>query len=198
MHRLTLTAMDLPLPASMPPRERSAGAAPDQALAVAFGELATDYYERVFQFLARQVRQRHEAEDLTQRTFIRAFRAFPRFDRARPFAPWIFTIARRELIDYYRRLRPETAELEEAHAVSRAAPDRAAEQEDAAARVWELAEALPPKQRQALLLHYGEGFSLPEVAAIMNLTHVHAKVLVFRARQRLRRAWGEETREMDR
>ena len=69
----------------------------------AFSALAGEFYDRVFQFLAHQLRDRHEAEDLTQRTFVRAFRAFSRFDQDRPFGPWIFTLARRELVDFYRK-----------------------------------------------------------------------------------------------
>jgi RNA polymerase sigma-70 factor, ECF subfamily len=167
-------------------------ASPAREGADAFSLLAKEFYERVFQFLAHQLRDRHEAEDLTQRTFVRAFRAFGSFDQNRPFAPWIFTLARRELVDHYRRRRPDPVELEEGHFSSEGAPDGDFERRDEADQVWQLAEELPPKQRQVLLLHYAEQFSLPEVAEILGLTHVHAKVLLFRARNRLRKLWDAQ------
>ena len=158
-----------------------------------FSALAKEFYERVFQFLAHQLRDRHEAEDLTQRTFVRAYRAFDRFDQTRPFAPWIFTLARRELVDHYRRRRPDPVELDEHQAVSESSTAHDLEVRDDADQLWDLADELPPKQKQVLLLHYAQQFSLPEAAEIMGITHVHAKVLLFRARNRLRKLW--DTRE---
>jgi RNA polymerase sigma-70 factor (ECF subfamily) len=158
----------------------------------AFSALAREFYDRVFQFLARQLSDRHEAEDLTQRTFVRAYRAFDRFDQDRPFGPWIFTLARRELIDFFRKRKLTAVELDEAHAVSEDAPGDELDRRDEADQVWALSESLPPKQKQVLHLHYAEHFSLPEVAEIMGITHVHAKVTLFRARKRLRGLWDAQ------
>lgn len=166
--------------------------------AEAFSPLAKEFYDRVFQFLANQLRDRHEAEDLTQRTFVRAFRAFARFDRSRPFGPWIFTLARRELVDHYRRRKLDAVELEENHAVTIGSPGHDAARADEAEQIWELSDRLVPKQKQVLLLHYSEQFSLPEVAEIMGISHVHAKVLLFRARNRLRDLWESRQKEVAR
>lgn len=156
-----------------------------------FAALAGEFYERIFHFIIHQIRDREDAEDLTQRAFVRAWRAFHRFDPERPFAPWIFTIARREIADFFRRRKPGSVELMDEHASTAHSPRGEAIQGDDAGRVWNLAESLPQKQRQVLVLHYAEGFSLAETAGIMGLTHVHAKVLAFRARKRLRLLWNE-------
>lgn len=188
--RTLLHQTDFPMALSeSAPLPHTVTASPSRDEAEAFSALATEFYERVFQFLAHQLRDRHEAEDLTQRTFIRAHRAFARFDQSRPFGPWIFTLARRELVDHYRRRKPDPVELDEAHAVSTGSPRGEVTRKDEADQIWSLADELPPKQKQVLLLHYAEQFSLPEVANIMGITHVHAKVMLFRARKRLRSLW---------
>ena len=63
------------------------------------------YQARVFSLAWRMVRQREDAEDLTQDTFVRMFRAAARYDPTRPFADWLFTIASRLCIDHIRRRR---------------------------------------------------------------------------------------------
>jgi RNA polymerase sigma factor (sigma-70 family) len=143
----------------------------------AFSALAREFYDRVFQFLARQLSDRHEAEDLTQRTFVRAYRAFDRFDQDRPFGPWIFTLARRELIDFFRKRKLTAVELDEAHAVSEDAPGDELDRRDEADQVWALSESPSGETKAgpapALCRTF---FTLPEVAEIMGITHVHAKV----------------------
>ena len=171
-------------------------AAEADRLATVFSGHAATHYERVFQFLAQQLRDRHEAEDLTQRTFIRAFKAFARFDEERSFTPWIFTIARRELVDFYRRRRPDPVELDESLAGSTEELSEDLERADDAGRIWELARQLKPNQHQILLLHYAQDLPLPEAAAAMGITHVHAKVLLFRARQKLRSLWAQGEQEL--
>lgn len=161
-------------------------------LARAFSALADEFYDRVFQFLAHQLSDRYEAEDLTQRTFVRAFRAFARYDQSRPFGPWIFTLARRELVDFFRKRKLNAVELEETHAVSDERPGGNLDRRDEADQIWALSERLPGKQKQVLHLHYAEHFTLPEVADIMGITHVHAKVMLFRARKRLRSMWDSQ------
>src|SRR5436309_8144365 len=51
----------------------------------------------------RMLRREEDAEDVAQETFVRVFRALDRYDPARPFAAWIFTIASRLCIDHIRR-----------------------------------------------------------------------------------------------
>src|SRR3989442_9975265 len=68
-------------------------------------ELMARFERPVFSLALRMLRQREDAEDVTQETFVRVFRALDRYDPARPFAAWIFTIASRLCIDHLRRRR---------------------------------------------------------------------------------------------
>lgn len=153
----------------------------------AFRRLAEAYYAPVFQFLARQVPDRADAEDLTQLTFIEAYRSFGRFDPGRPFAPWIYTIARRCLADFYRKRGFPNEDLSEGMADPEPDPREAASRSESADRLWAAARRLKPKYHQVLLLHYHEQFSLGETAGILGLSVPHVKVLLFRARKLLKK-----------
>lgn len=60
---------------------------------LAFGVLAKRYFALVYHFAAASVQNPQLAEDITQEVFIRAYRSLARFDRRRPFKPWLFAIA---------------------------------------------------------------------------------------------------------
>jgi RNA polymerase sigma-70 factor (ECF subfamily) len=152
-----------------------------------FPSLARQYYEPVYRFIVRQVPSPEDGADLTQETFIRAQRNFSKFDLERDFAPWIFTIARRTVADFYRQRRQYHELLEEVHADSAADPRECLDADEAAEEVWRLARKLKPKFHQVLLLHYAENLSLKQTAKAMGLTEVHIKVLLFRARAALKR-----------
>src|SRR5882672_2716979 len=68
-------------------------------------ELMARYERPVFSVAMRMLRQREDAEDVTQETFVRMFRALERYDPSRPFSAWLFTIATRLCIDHLRRRR---------------------------------------------------------------------------------------------
>src|SRR5438477_4866475 len=68
----------------------------------AFGDLYVRYYQRLLRFCIRRVGNVHEAEEITQEAFARAFTAMPRFAGERRFYPWLTVIAARLCIDSHR------------------------------------------------------------------------------------------------
>lgn len=148
----------------------------------AFEELVRQYEARIFGFLQRHMGNAHDAQDITQETFVRAWRAMHRFDPSRDFASWIFVIARRAAANHFRARRPHD-ELSE---------DLASEQTDSlasdeSAALWSAARRLKPNHYEALWLRYAEGFSVKETARVMGLTTIHVKVILHRARKELAR-----------
>jgi len=152
-----------------------------------FSALAKEHYEPVYCFIARQVSNKADAADLTQQVFVKGFQSFDRFDLDRAFAPWIYTIARRSLADFFRSNRYRGEPVHESLVDPQANPREATSRKDGASRIWEMASTLKPQFYQVLLLHYKENFSMQEVARIMGITTTHAKVLVFRARAALKK-----------
>lgn len=158
-----------------------------------FGLLAREFYVPVYRFIAQQVPSPDDAADLTQEAFLRAQRSFGQFDPAREFAPWIFTIARRTLADFYRQRENQHELLEDAHADPGPDPRERLDSVEGADRIWEHVKRLKPRYHQVLLLHYRENLSLKETAAAMGLTTVHVKVLLFRARAALKHRLPADT-----
>jgi RNA polymerase sigma-70 factor (ECF subfamily) len=126
----------------------------------------------------------HDAEDLTQEVFVRAYRSIQKFDTHRPFAPWLFTIARRAAATFYRRIRP-TVEIQHETPSDAADPQKQAESRDDCDRIWSYARSLKPRYFQVLWLRYREEFSMQEISEILGTTNINTKVLLHRARSDL-------------
>jgi len=159
-----------------------------------FEQLYRSHYRRV-RGLCRQLLGRADsADDAAQETFVRAYRAFDRYDPTQPFAAWIMTIASRYCIDVVRR-RAKEAEIFGDAAAERAEPDsNDASTLDALVATERAAElnaaiaALPDKYRIPLVLAYFEEASYDEIASVLGVTRNHVGVLILRAKQALRRA----------
>src|SRR5262245_5187053 len=104
------------------------------------------------------VRRSEDAEDLTQETFVRMFRALSRYDQTRPFAAWLFTSASRLCIDHIRRRRVSPISLTQRERESEEEyeievedpglkPDEAAVHAEESRRAADLIDSLPPHYR---------------------------------------------------
>jgi RNA polymerase sigma-70 factor, ECF subfamily len=150
-----------------------------------FGEIVRKQQSRVFNFLCQLTRNRHDAEDLTQQTFIKAFHHLASFDCRRPLINWLLTIARHNAYNHFRDTKRWT-EIPNDTAGSEPSPARAAETRDRADNLWDRARAvLSPREFEVLWLRFAEELSTAETARVVGLTQVHVKVLVYRARQTL-------------
>ena len=154
---------------------------------VAFEELVQRYERRVYGFIANACGGHPDASEVTQDTFVRAFRAIDQFDPRRAFGPWLFAIARRKCIDHHRAAGP---------AADAPLPERPDHDDPAAllvrqedrADLWDLARrSLCELQFQALWLKYAEDLSVAAIATVLGKTRTHVKVLLYRARLALGR-----------
>ena len=147
-----------------------------------FETLVFRYEGRLVRLLGRWTGNAHDAEDLTQAAFVAAYRGLPRYDPGRPFAPWLFTIARRLAISHARAARPSEALSDELPAAED--PRGAVMGADGESRVWETARALLTEAVfTALWLRLAEGLTVREIAQVMGKTTVHVKVMLHRGRR---------------
>ncbi|MBM3834711.1 MAG: RNA polymerase sigma factor [Verrucomicrobia bacterium] len=149
-----------------------------------FELLVEQYEKRVFTYLWQFTGNSHDAEDITQETFLKAYQNIHRFNPAYAFSTWLFTIAKRTAISHFRSIKP-SEELSVEHEASVIDPSAALEIEDEKKSLWTLARKLKPKQYEALWLRYAEGFSIAETARIMQTNQIHVKVLLHRGRSLL-------------
>jgi RNA polymerase sigma factor (sigma-70 family) len=123
-----------------------------------------------------------DAEDITQTTFLNAYRSLEQGVRPRKPSNWLLTIASNAIKQRFRhdQARPHQVELDDRIASS--------EVEDDGPTVGELLTALakiPPQQRQAIVLREFEGRSYSEIAGILGVTTSALETLLFRARRSL-------------
>ncbi len=124
--------------------------------------LVRRYYTAILRYCLHRCGSGERAEDLTQETFLRLFRSLPGYTGKRKFRAFLYTIAERLCIDESRRMRPcslEEQQLAAEYDELRRAEDRA--------EIDGLLEALPPEQRTAVLLRYGEQLSFQEIGSVM-------------------------------
>lgn len=149
-----------------------------------------DHYADVFRYVRRRVGSLTEAEDLASDVFCRAVAGLQRYRPMRSSAlPWLYTIAAHRIADHYRQGR-SAEQLGEAELVPDPGPDPSdlIERRDLVSQVWALAQSLPPSQRRALWLRYGEQLELREIAARMGRSVEAVKLLVHRAVRGVRMA----------
>jgi RNA polymerase sigma-70 factor (ECF subfamily) len=153
----------------------------------AFAALYMRYFDRVYTYLKAIFRDDpHEAEDVTQQVFVRAFEGLPRYERrGHPFRAWLFTIVRNQAMSQLRRR--GRSELVEPRLIDEQRESEASE-DDMAALSWvtdrELVmfvERLPLSQRQVLILRYMLDLPAKEVARVLDRSHVDVRMLEHRA-----------------
>ena len=175
----------LPGPEASPSDEATRIRAAAAGDARAFEEIVHEHHRRVFNFLFHLTRHRHDAEDITQQTFIKAYHHLDSFDCRRPLINWLLTIARRTALNHFRSAK-RWEYMPAEPACGAPSPAHQAEVKDRAHDVWERARrVLSQREFEVLWLRFAEELSTEETARIMGLTQIHVKVLVHRARQHL-------------
>ncbi len=169
--------------------------------AAAFEELVMRYQNRVIGILIHLTRKREQAEDLAQEVFLRVFRARKRYTPDAKFSTWLFTIANNVALNAKRSLaRRREVNLgadgrdddgppaldQMALEASGLMPTRQLDKAERAQMVRLASEALPERQRVALLLSKFENMSYVEIAETMEMTVQATKSLLSRARENLR------------
>lgn len=151
----------------------------------AFEEIVRRHSRRIYNFLHQFTRHHHDAEDLTQQTFLKAYQNLHRFDCERPLINWLFTIARRTALNHFRAAK-KWEEVPDDTPSESPSPANQSENSDAAENLWAHARRiLSQREFEVLWLRFAEELSIEETARIAGLTATHVKVLVYRARQQL-------------
>jgi RNA polymerase sigma-70 factor (ECF subfamily) len=147
------------------------------------------HQDRLFRYLLRLAGEKAVAEDVFQQTWLQVAERIGRYDRSRPFAPWLFAVARNLALDHLRRRQPESLdELPEPEAPARpdADPFARAVALQRGARLADAVAALAPLDREVLTLRFEEDLALPELAERLAVPLPTAKARLYRALTRLR------------
>ncbi|ATX83376.1 RNA polymerase sigma factor SigW [Bacillus velezensis] len=164
----------------------------------AFAEIVDLYKDKIYQLCYRMLGNVHEAEDIAQEAFIRAYVNIDSFDINRKFSTWLYRIATNLTIDRIRKKKPdyyldaEVAGAEGLTMYSQIAADGVLP-EDAVLSL-ELSDTiqkkilkLPDKYRTVIVLKYIDELSLIEIGEILNIPVGTVKTRIHRGREALRK-----------
>ncbi|MGG1675608.1 RNA polymerase sigma factor SigW [Neobacillus sp. NRS-1170] len=163
----------------------------------AFGEIVEIYKNSVYQLCFRMLGNKHEAEDVAQEAFIRAYVNIKSFNQELKFSTWLFRIATNLCIDRMRKKKPDyylDAEVAGTEGLTMYSqipsntplPEKELESLELQETVQKEILKLPEKYRSAIVLKYVEELSLNEISEILDLPLGTVKTRIHRGREALR------------
>jgi RNA polymerase sigma-70 factor (ECF subfamily) len=157
----------------------------------AFKEVVTLHQQKVFLLAYSIVRDREDALDVVQETFMRLFQKLDTYDRERNFQAWLLQIAKNLSIDHYRKHRGRRWELESDKAVEELpilAEDHASNPESSDLRgvIARNLERLAERQRLIFTMKHFNGLEYREIAQVLGISVGTVKSLHFKAVRNLR------------
>jgi RNA polymerase sigma-70 factor (ECF subfamily) len=163
------------------------------AAEVDWDEAYREQLPRVYNFFRYRIGPGPDAEDLTARTFEKAWIARDRYRRdLGAFGTWVMTIARRVAIDHLRSRRPHLP-LESAAEVSGGpTPEEIAERRSDVERLGERLRALDDRERELVALKYGADMTHRAIARLTGLSESNVGTILHRTVQALRAGWSEQ------
>ena len=153
----------------------------------AFALLVPRYRDKVFRLSFSMLRDRAQAEDVSQDIFLRVWRALPGFAGQSQLSTWIYAISKNACLSGLRKRRPQVSlDLDDDEYHPQIAGLAAPEADDSATvSVAQVLDQLPERYRQAVVLFYMEDKSYDQTAASLGLPLGTVKALLHRARKRL-------------
>ncbi len=161
---------------------------------MAFDLLFTRYQHKILNLIARHLNDPAEVEDVAQETFIRAFRALPRFREESAFYTWIYRIAVNTARNHMavRSRRPPARDVDVADAPfvdggevlrEREDPETAMARDQLSAEIGRAISDLPEDLRSAISLREYDGLSYEQIASVMDCPVGTVRSRIFRARE---------------
>ncbi len=166
-----------------------------------FEKLVKKYLKPIYNFTYQLTKDRTQAEDLTQDTFIKAWKNIKKFDKTKSFKTWLFVIARNSAFDYFKKKKAipfssfeadgENNKLEEI-AEDCVLPDKMAEIKDLEKQLETKIRKIPEKYSIILLLRYKDDFTLKEIAEIVRKPYNTVKVYHQRGLKELKKVFDKK------
>lgn len=169
----------------------------------AYTEILNRYQDQIYHFIYRMVKNAAQAQDLTQETFIKAFRALATFNSDYAFSTWLYKIAANNCIDFFRKKKLKTfsldvpiqakdGELQRDFADHDQNPEHELISRERAGQIQVAIDSLPEKYKQAILLRHSKDKSYEEIADELQIPLGTVKVRIFRAREMLKSKLKEQ------
>jgi RNA polymerase sigma-70 factor (ECF subfamily) len=160
---------------------------------VTFAEGVREHQDEVYGVALRITGDREAAHDVMSSTFLKAYRAFDRYDQSRPLRHWLLRIATNEAISYVRKRGRELrrrVDVDSASAIpdSKAAPDAESVAREDRERIRTAVSVLPELYRVVIVLRYFNDLAVDEIAQVTGRPASTVGVQLLRGRALLRQA----------
>ena len=154
----------------------------------AFGRLYDMYVDRVYRHIYYRIGNEHDAEDLTQQVFLKAWEAIDRYRKTTsPFIAWLITISHNLVVDFHRTKKDEAyLEAEVLAGDTASSPEHTAEASLEQQRLRRALLQLSGDEQQVVILRLMEGFEFAEIASLLKKKEGNVRVILHRALVKLR------------
>jgi RNA polymerase sigma-70 factor (ECF subfamily) len=161
-----------------------------ESQALDWNRIYLDLAPRVYNYFRYRLGQESEVEDLTARTFEKAWIAREQYRRdLAGFSTWLFKIAQNLIVDHFRSRRNHVAIDQAVSVTSDDITESNLERQSDLSRLASLTRELPPRERELLALKYGAGISNRDIARLTGLTESNVGSILHRLVQNLRARW---------
>ncbi|HEY7639177.1 MAG TPA: sigma-70 family RNA polymerase sigma factor [Steroidobacteraceae bacterium] len=158
--------------------------------AAGWDALYADHLPRIYNYLRLRLATEADVEDLTARTFEKAWAARARYRRdLAGFTTWLYRIAHNVCIDYLRSQRAHVPLDAAAQIAAEPTPETDEERHSDLTRLAALTSSLPDRERELIALKYGAGLSNRAIAPLVGLSESNVGTILHRTVQALRSQW---------
>jgi RNA polymerase sigma-70 factor (ECF subfamily) len=156
----------------------------------AFESLTRAYLPRIYRTAYAYLRNMEDASDVSQETFLRAYRSFSRFDEKRSFYPWLYQILKNLCINRMRRRKHRISSTDQMEGFRSVYPDPESEllRKEEIETVRRALDELPALHREILILRTYDGASYAEIAEMLSIPQGTVMSRLYNARLKLKQA----------
>jgi RNA polymerase sigma-70 factor (ECF subfamily) len=152
--------------------------------------LYSDHLPRIYNYFRFRVGADADAQDLTARTFEKAWEARERYRQdLAGFSTWLFTIAHNVVVDFLRARRPQVPLDAVPEIAADGTPEEDAERDSDLKRLSALAASLSEREQELIALKYGAALENRQIARLLRLSESNVGTILHRVVQTLRRQW---------
>jgi len=163
-----------------------------------FSRLIDNYKNMVYNLAYRMSSSPHEAEDISQEAFIRAYQSLARFNSSYKFSTWLYQITLNIIRDKYKKkeidyvsldtpVETDDSEFYIQPADSTSNPEQIMAQKEDVQTIQQAINSLPLKYREVIVLRHLQDLSYIEIANILKLPQGTVKIRLYRAREQLKK-----------
>jgi len=157
-----------------------------------FGEIIERYQGKLFGYIKNLINQNNmEVEDVVEDSLISAYENLNGFDITKKFSSWIYRIAHNKAIDYFKKKRIKSENLEDRNEILDSRNEKLIEEleieNERKMTVNKAVESLKLKYKEVVLLYYFEEKNYEEISDILHISVGNVGVLLYRAKEKLKK-----------